>query len=246
MATNPLDSEPPPLITVVTVGSLFAVLVLLIAAYVLSLRVLARDTPTSLRVIYIWHAFDALIHLLLEGPFLYNCFFEYAPGTSPDNFLSQPLRVYGPAYGTSPLSKLWQEYGKADARWLGADLTIISLEILTVFIGGPLAVYVCERMQKQDRMVWFWMVILATGELYGGFMTFNPEWLTGSLNLDTSNAMYLWLYLVFFNGLWVALPLYVLYEAYGQLHTAFSALDGSSKTKGRRGGAAAGKEKKAA
>ena len=27
-------------------------------------------------------------------------------------------------------------------------------------------------------------------------MTFCPEWLTGSPNLDTSNALYLWVYLV--------------------------------------------------
>lgn len=46
-------------------------------------------------------------------------------------------------------------------------------------------------------------------------MTFAPEWLTGSPNLDTSNWMYLWLYLTFFNGLWVAFPAWILYEAYG-------------------------------
>lgn len=28
------------------------------------------------------------------------------------------------------------------------------------------------------------------------WMTFCPEWLTGSPNLDTSNALYLWVYLV--------------------------------------------------
>lgn len=29
-------------------------------------------------------------------------------------------------------------------------------------------------------MVSFWMIVLATGEIYGGFMTFAPEWLTGN------------------------------------------------------------------
>ena len=40
------------------------------------------------------------------------------------------------------------------------------------------------------------MIMLATAELYGGFMTFCPEWLTGSPNLVTSNPLYLWVYLV--------------------------------------------------
>jgi hypothetical protein len=54
----------------------------------------------------------------------------------------------------------------------------------------------------------FWLIVLATGELYGGmmlktrfkallmhipgFMTFAPEWLAGNPNLDGSNWMYLY------------------------------------------------------
>ena len=34
---------------------------------------------------------------------------------------------------------LGKEYGKADSRWLHSDPTIVSLEILTVFLTGPLA-----------------------------------------------------------------------------------------------------------
>jgi len=55
-----------------------------------------------------------------------------------------------------------------------------------------------------------------------GFMTFAPEWLTGSPNLDTSNFMYMWVYLFFFNMLWVFFPLWVLFEAYGSICTAFA------------------------
>lgn len=44
-------------------------------------------------------------------------------------------------------------------------------------------------------------------------MTFCPEWLTGNINLDTTNFMYLWVYLVFFNTIWVWIPLYAIYWA---------------------------------
>ena len=53
----------------------------------------------------------------------------------------------------------------------------------------------------------FVQVLVNTCELYGGWMTFAPEWLTGNRNLDTSSPLYLWVYLVFFNGLWVVIPL---------------------------------------
>ena len=58
-------------------------------------------------------------------------------------------------------------------------------------------------------------------------MTFAPEWLTGNPNLDTSNFMYLWVYLVFFNMLWVFFPLWVLYEAYGNIQLAFQRAGGA-------------------
>ena len=117
-------------------------------------------------------------------------------------------RLYGSQYGTNPTAKLWQEYAKADKRWGGADLTVISLELLTVFGAGPLAAYICELVRRRDTggKLWFWASILATGELYGGmcsalqrryredwlinsgYMTFAPEWLSGNPNLDTSNC----------------------------------------------------------
>ncbi len=59
------------------------------------------------------------------------------------------------------------------------------------------------------------------GALFLGFMTFSPEWLTANQNLDTSNPMFLWCYLVFFNLLWVFLPLYALYHAFTDMRNAF-------------------------
>lgn len=56
-------------------------------------------------------------------------------------------------------------------------------------------------------------------------MTFCPEWLTGNQWLDGSNFMYLWLYLVFFNMLWVFIPAYALYVSWGAFTAAFQAQD---------------------
>jgi len=235
-----------PVIDEVTITSLLAVTGLLVIAYGLSGYLLPKQSSITSRVLFVWHFFDALVHFLFEGSFLYNCFFTYVqlPGTPsylssihavltpPDVFfLGQKTRLYGSAYGTSPTAKLWQEYAKADRRWGGADLTVISLELLTVFIGGPLAMYICYLLsagngdvaalgsgtKKISGKLAFWLIVLATGELYGGFMTFAPEWLSGNPNLDGSNWMYMYLYLCFFNLLWVALPIYALYESYQSL-----------------------------
>jgi hypothetical protein len=53
-----------------TLVSLSAVLVILFSSYGLSLATLASDTPKRLRVLFIWHFFDFLIHSIFEGSFL--------------------------------------------------------------------------------------------------------------------------------------------------------------------------------
>lgn len=40
-----------------------------------------------------------------------------------------------------------------------------------------------------------------------------------------------WVYLFFFNMLWVFVPLYVLYEAYGNMTKAFAIVEGSGRAK---------------
>ena len=53
-------------------------------------------------------------------------------------------------------------------------------------------------------------------------MTFCPEWLTGNQWLDGSNFVYMWLYLVFFNMLWVVVPLYAAWSAVQDISHAFA------------------------
>lgn len=204
-------------IDLTTVLSLLGTVAVLATAYALSLRVLPRSSTAKARILFVWHLFDALIHFIFEGSFLWNCFFVHwvppaapqpispysvaaaaAAGTAsavsttpkptpsggfliltpPDvYFLGRNDTLFGAAYGGGPFSKLWQEYAKADKRWGGADLTVISLELLTVFVGGPLALWCAEMVRRgewyagrqgMEGRKWFWMIVLATGELYGG------------------------------------------------------------------------------
>jgi hypothetical protein len=62
---------------------------------------------------------------------------------------------------------------------------VVSLELLTVLVVAPMAVYVLYQLVKGDPARHYWIVVISTSELYGGFMTFSPEWLTGSKYLVT-------------------------------------------------------------
>lgn len=179
------------LIDLTTVLSLLSTLAIVAAAWTASVYALPKNAAGKTRFLFIWHAADALTHFILEGSFLYNCFFTYVDtnvasgleghdgfGLSeylPPNvfFLGRKDRLYGSYYGTNPFAALWQEYAKADARWGGSDLTVISLELLTVLVMAPLAVWVCICLSRRTEGTrggseWFWMVFVATSELYGG------------------------------------------------------------------------------
>ncbi|KAK5993274.1 NAD(+) kinase [Cladobotryum mycophilum] len=231
---------PPDLFDQTTIISLLSTLAIVFAAYATSLKALPRSSPTNtasggtIRFLFIWHLSDALCHFALEGSFLYHCFFSYVPAReavdvanlfpTPYNFLGwEDQRIYGPqSGGGNPFAQLWMVYARADKRWAGVDLGVVSLELLTVFFDGPLACYICYLLAKQNPKASIWMIVLATAELYGGFMTFCPEWLTGNINLDGSNFMYMWVYLVFFNMLWVFIPLYTVYYAVNDISNAFA------------------------
>lgn len=239
-----------------TALSLAAVLSLLPLSFILSIRLIPSN-QTRNRFLFFWHAYDALTHVFVEGSFLYHCFFSYitvdptaALERGAPHFLNRPDRLYGAAYGVGPSARMWREYGKADSRWLGADLGVVALEILTVLLGGPIAAYICYLVYKSSSTnssssssstlaqkqtagmytgrMWFMAVGLAVAELYGGFMTFGPEWLSGNSALETNDPVFLWLYLVFFNILWVVVPAWVLHAAWSELRNAFVKAAGSA------------------
>lgn len=67
------------------------------------------------------------------------------------------------------------EYARADARFAGADPGLVAMELITVFIGGPIACYVCWLIRRGDEGgVSFWGAVLATMELYGGELPMLP------------------------------------------------------------------------
>ena len=206
-------------------------------------------------MLFIWHAFDALIHFVLEGSFLYHCFFSSVSVTGvgagtglgyypdPFNYLGMKGVVHGSqAGGENAFAKLWMVYARADKRWGGVDLVsfffsgfsstlgslaedlclgdvgvwlapvrpsrkdtlrpthsdlaatreswfrcyflsrrctltnttpqgVVSLELLTVFVVGPMACLVCYDIAKKNPRANVLMVIIATAELYGGMFS---------------------------------------------------------------------------
>ncbi|XP_070263574.1 emopamil-binding protein-like [Myotis yumanensis] len=179
-------------------GSLLLCAALLAAGCALGLR-LGRGRGAADRAALAWLCYDALVHCALEGSFVYLSFMGNIADS--DSFIAS----------------LWKEYGKADARWVNFDPTIVSVEILTVVLDGSLALVLMYAIVKEKYYRHFIQITLCVCELYGGWMTFSPEWLMGSPNLNTNNWLYFWVYLVFFNSVWVLIPGLLLWQSWVEL-----------------------------
>lgn len=195
--------------------SLAGVLLIGTVAYGASKSYLPTSVRWQDRYVFIWLAFDALIHFIFEGSWLWH------------SVLGRQVNT-----GVGPFADMWREYTKADARWGVADPTVVSLELLTVLGGGPLACYILYQLVKNDPARHYWIVVLSTAELYGGWMTFCPEWLTGSQALSTSNLLHLWVYLALMNGIWVIVPIFLMIDSYK--HIAGSLRSAQANARGKK------------
>lgn len=191
------------LVSMVTVVSLL-VTALFAVAGILFVQLFAKTFPTEEKLILFWLVFDVLIHLFVEGPFVV-------------------LSLVGTVLESDHFTAhLWKEYAKADYRWGVSDPTIVSLEILTTTIVEVFCILLVYAILKNQYYRHFLQIFVCVCELYGGWMTFCPEWLTGSKNLRTDNFLYLWVYLVFFNGLWVIFPVYMLWQSWREMRVYMS------------------------
>ncbi|SNX84692.1 related to ALG11 - required for asparagine-linked glycosylation [Melanopsichium pennsylvanicum] len=185
------------LLNVQTLLSLGYVASMIFTAHLSSLYLLPSTCSRKTRFIFLWLAFDCICHLTLEASFLY---------------LSVQSRTVNAS--SSFFGYLWQEYAAADARWATADPTLVSMEWITVSLAGPLAGWCAWLMAKGEATYHYWVVVLSAAELYGGWMTFAPEWLTGSKGLKTDDWLLLWVYLIIMNLVWVVIPAYLMVDSY--------------------------------
>jgi len=209
-----MSSQSPDIFTLTSAVSLAGVLAAGAVGTIAANKFLPKNARKQDRFTFIWLTFDGLIHLILEASFLYYSTFGRTVNT-----------------GSGPLAQAWREYAAADFRWGTADPTVVSLEILTVLGAGPISLYVVYQIAKNDPARHFWIVVLSTAELYGGWMTFCPEWLTGSPNLETSNFLFLWVYLFLMNVIWVVIPAWLLYDSYGHIASSLRTVQAKTSAK---------------
>ena len=70
-----------------------------------------------------------------------------------------------------------------------------------------------------DFCTWYLviMLLLINASLGNDCVSYFVEWIEGSPNLNGSDFNLLWIYLVFMNGLWVVVPLLLLWDSFARI-----------------------------
>ena len=139
-------------------------------------------------VTLLWFLIDAFTHLSIELGYVWLALGKTAK------------------YSDSFMGFIWREYGRADARWAVRDSTILSLELLTTLLLGPLCLLAAYAVYARRPYRHLLQLVISVSELYGGWMTFMPDILEGSPSLTLHDPLLLWVHLVFMNGLWLVIP----------------------------------------
>lgn len=97
-------------------------------------------------------------------------------------------------------------------------LLLTSLSTLSTTSPLPLPLQVINRRPWRHAL----QLLVCVSEIYGGAMTFFPEWLsrpTANPNLS-SEPVHVWIYLAFMNGVWVVIPVILAITSFVKLTRA--------------------------
>lgn len=102
------------------------------------------------KLVIAWFLLDGITHLLLEASYLVLSF------------------AGGAKYHTGFWAFVWNEYSKADFRWNVRDANVMSLELVTVLLWGPMCLWLAYAILYRKAYRHLLQIIVSVGELYGG------------------------------------------------------------------------------
>lgn len=56
------------------------------------------------------------------------------------------------------------------SEYATTDPTAVSIQLLTVFGTAPLSAFIAYQIVKDDPTRYYWIIVLGTAELYGGYV----------------------------------------------------------------------------
>ncbi|KAF5741236.1 3-beta-hydroxysteroid-Delta(8) Delta(7)-isomerase [Tripterygium wilfordii] len=161
------------------------------------------------RLIMCWWAFTGLVHIMLEGYFVF----------SPEFYKEKTANYF---------AEVWKEYSKGDSRYAGRDAAVVTVEGITAVLEGPaslLAVYAIAKGKSYSYILQF---AISLGQLYGTAVYYITSYLQGD-NFAAS-PLYYYGYYIGANFSWIVIPSIIAIRCWRKICAAHQ-VQGQKKTK---------------
>ncbi|KAF7063173.1 hypothetical protein CFC21_069696 [Triticum aestivum] len=156
----------------------------LVSGHVLSTARSGRLSKAD-RLLMCWWAITGLTHLIIEASLLFT-----------PNYLTKE----NPSF----FDEIWKEYSKADSRYATGDTTTTAVEVIAVFLQGPLSLLAVYAIASRKSYNYILQFSVSMSHLYSMLIFYITAYLDG-MNFCAS-PFYFWTYFVGANSPWVVIP----------------------------------------
>jgi cholestenol delta-isomerase len=163
-----------------------------------------KSLSSSTKLRLIWFLLSGTVHLFFESHFVLS----HSKIAQSNSFLSQ----------------FWKEYSKADSRYLISDPATLAVEIITVFLCGPLCYLIFYLGSRKSRWEFVLQLICSIMFLYGDTIYFATEIIEDWKHVPTpsEDPIKFFFYYVLSNGFWVVIPILCVIQAISKLYQAMN------------------------
>lgn len=158
--------------------------------------VFSKRTTSSAR--FTWFAVCGIMHVGFEGYWLWN---RSTIAGQNDMF-----------------AELWKEYAHGDSRYLAADELLLTLELMTAFIWGPLCLISGYHILRGSQKQYFFQLVASLCHLFSCSLYYIMD-LPQATHCDP-NPVYFWIYFISFNAPWILVPASLVYQSYQHISSA--------------------------
>ncbi|OAD03103.1 hypothetical protein MUCCIDRAFT_17136, partial [Mucor lusitanicus CBS 277.49] len=148
-------------------------------SYAISRSWLSKNTTSTAR--FTWFAICGLMHCGFEGYWLSN----RATLAGQNDIFAQ----------------LWKEYAHGDSRYLANDELLLTLEIMTIFIWGPLCLTSAYYILRNSPKQYIFQLIASLCHLFSCSLYFIMD--LPEARHCVSSPVYFYIYFLGFNSPWI-------------------------------------------
>ncbi|KAF1797303.1 Emopamil-binding protein [Mucor lusitanicus] len=167
-------------------------------SYAISRSWLSKNTTSTAR--FTWFAICGLMHCGFEGYWLSN----RATLAGQNDIFAQ----------------LWKEYAHGDSRYLANDELLLTLEIMTIFIWGPLCLTSAYYILRNSPKQYIFQLIASLCHLFSCSLYFIMD--LPEARHCVSSPVYFYIYFLGFNSPWILVPLLLVNQSYHYLNHALA------------------------